>query len=308
MLSVYRPLLFRGSIYAWFPAQVASCSHLRPISSSGMTPVFYQGENKNRAPAKEGSRIPRFPCSRMARTGPTKSSWTAIAPSESRPARSRSVFSGPQKLHQTIPAGRSGDLPAETVIDGEVVALDDSGHPDFHRRQHFPAEASRIRFYGFDLLILNGYDLTNLPLSERRRLLAGLKLRASWIRISEQFDTSGDDMIAAVRQEQLEGVVAKRKDSLCEAGKRTGSWAKLRINRRQEFVGGGFTPGPHGLDAIIVGYFREKDLVYVARVRNGFVPRTRRMLPENLKTACHRRMYVRESTGDRACERRDSRR
>jgi ATP-dependent DNA ligase len=132
-----------------------------------------------------------------------------------------------------------------------------------------------------------------------------LKLRASWIRISEQFDTSGDDMIAAVRQDQLEGVVAKRKDS---TGKRTGSWAKLRINRGQEFVGGGFTPGPHGLDAIIVGYFREKDLVYVARVRNGFVPRTRRMLHENLKTAYHRRMYVRESTGDRACERRDSRR
>jgi ATP-dependent DNA ligase len=84
-------------------------------------------------------------------------------------------------------------------------------------------------------------------------------------------------MIAAVRQEQLEGVVAKRKDSLCEAGKRTGSWAKLRINRGQEF-GGGFTPRPHGLDAIIVGYSRDKDLVYVARVRNGFVPRTRRML------------------------------
>jgi ATP-dependent DNA ligase len=168
----------------------------------------------------------------MARTGPTKSSWTAIAPSESRPAK---------RFPQVAKA--LGDLPAETVIDGEVVALDDSGHPDFHRLQHFQAEASRIRFYVFDLLILNGYDLTNLPRSERRRLLGGLKLRSSWIRISEQFDTSGDDMIAAVRQEQLEGVVAKRKDSLCEAGKRTGSWAKLRINRGQEFVGGGVTPG-----------------------------------------------------------------
>ena len=57
------------------------------------------------------------------------------------------------------------DLPAETVIDGEVVALDDSGHPDSDRLQYFQAEASRIRFYVFDLLILNGCDLTNLPLS-----------------------------------------------------------------------------------------------------------------------------------------------
>jgi len=87
-------------------------------------------------------------------------------------------------------------------------------------------------------------------------------------------------MLAAVRQEQLEGVVAKRKDSLHEAGKRTGSWAKLHINRGQEFVIGGFTPGPHGLDSIIVGYSRDKDLVYVARVRDGFVPRTHRMLHE----------------------------
>jgi bifunctional non-homologous end joining protein LigD len=90
-------------------------------------------------------------------------------------------------------------------------------------------------------------------------------------------------MLAAVRQQQLEGVVAKRKDSLYEAGKRTGSWAKIRINKAQQFVVGGFIPGPHGVDSIIVGYYRGKDLVYVARVRNGFVPATRRMVYEKLK-------------------------
>ena len=90
-------------------------------------------------------------------------------------------------------------------------------------------------------------------------------------------------MIAAVRQQGLEGVVAKRKDSLYEPGKRTGSWVKMRINRGQEFVIGGFIPGPHGVDSIIVGYYRGKDLVYVARVRNGFVPATRRMVYEKLK-------------------------
>lgn len=90
-------------------------------------------------------------------------------------------------------------------------------------------------------------------------------------------------MLAAVRHQGLEGVVAKRKSSLYEPGKRSGSWAKLRINRGQEFVIGGFTPGIHGLDSVIVGYYQGKDLVYVARTRNGFVPATRRSVFERLK-------------------------
>ena len=90
-------------------------------------------------------------------------------------------------------------------------------------------------------------------------------------------------MLAAVRQQGLEGVVGKRKDGLYEPGKRTGSWTKLRINRGQEFVVGGFTPGVHGLDSVIVGYYRGKGLAYVARTRNGFVPATRRSVYEKLK-------------------------
>ena len=176
-----------------------------------------------------------------------------------------------------------GDLPADTVIDGEVVALNESGRPDFHRLQHFTAAASRIRYFVFDLLILSGRDLTNLPLSERRKLLATIKIRSSWIKLSEQFDISANQILATVREQGLEGVVAKRNSSLYEAGKRTGSWAKMRINRGQEFVVGGFIPGPHGVDSIIVGYHRGKDLVYVARVRNGFVPASRRQVFQKLR-------------------------
>jgi DNA ligase D-like protein (predicted ligase) len=175
------------------------------------------------------------------------------------------------------------DLPADTVIDGEVVALDALGRPDFHGLQHFQATALRIRYFVFDLLILKGRDLTDLPLTERRKLLASIKMKSSWIRISEQFNISAADMLAAVRKQGLEGVVAKRKDGVYEPGKRSGSWAKMRINRGQEFVIGGFMPGPHGIDSIIVGNYRGKDFVYVARVRNGFVPATRRMVYEKLK-------------------------
>jgi ATP-dependent DNA ligase len=70
---------------------------------------------------------------------------------------------------------------------------------------------------------------------------------------------------------------------LYEPGKRSGYWVKYRLNLGQEFVIGGFTPGPYGIDAIIVGYYRGKELIYVARTRNGFVPASRRRVFEKLK-------------------------
>jgi bifunctional non-homologous end joining protein LigD len=91
-------------------------------------------------------------------------------------------------------------------------------------------------------------------------------------------------MVSAVRQQRLEGVIAKRKDSRYEAGKRSGSWAKYRLNRGQELVIGGYVPGTHGLDSIIVGYYRGKELVHIARVRNGFVPATRRLVFAKLRS------------------------
>jgi ATP-dependent DNA ligase len=87
----------------------------------------------------------------------------------------------------------------------------------------------------------------------------------------------------AVREQRLEGVVGKRRDSIYEPGKRSGLWIKHRVNLGQEFVIGGFTPGPHGLDAIIVGYYRGHELIYVVRTRNRFVPASRRRLFEKLK-------------------------
>ncbi len=90
-------------------------------------------------------------------------------------------------------------------------------------------------------------------------------------------------MLAAVRQQQLEGVIGKRKDSLYQPGKRTGAWIKYRVNQGQELVIGGYIPGPHGFDSLIVGYYRGKDLVYVARIRNGFVPASRRQVFEKIR-------------------------
>ena len=177
-----------------------------------------------------------------------------------------------------------GELPEGTVVDGEVVALDDSGRPNFNMLAQFRSGASSIHYFIFDLLVCNDRDLTGLALSERRDLMKSvLRLRSPRIRIAEQFEVTASDMLAAVRQQQLEGVIAKRKDSLYEAGKRSGAWVKCRANRGQELVIGGYIPGPHGLDSLIVGYYEGKDLIYVARVRNGFVPASRRQVFERLR-------------------------
>jgi len=113
--------------------------------------------------------------------------------------------------------------------------------------------------------------------------MRSLKFSSPLVRLCEQFESSGEEMIAAVHQLGLEGVIGKRKDSRYEIGKRTGSWIKYRINRGQELVIGGYIPGPHGFDSLIVGYYQEKDLMYVARVRNGFVPASRRAVFERIR-------------------------
>jgi bifunctional non-homologous end joining protein LigD len=82
----------------------------------------------------------------------------------------------------------------------------------------------------------------------------------------------------------VDGVIEKRNYSFSEPGKRSGSWIKYRVNRGQELVIGGYIPGPHGFDSLIVGYYQGKDLMYVARVRNGFVPASRRQVFERI---CH---------------------
>src|SRR6266478_4357299 len=176
------------------------------------------------------------------------------------------------------------DLPPGTVVDGEVVAMDESGRPDFNLLQHFRAEASRIQYYVFDVLCWKDRDLTRVPMVERRALLKSLLvIRDKRIRVSDYFEAAPKDLLSAVREQRLEGIIGKRKDSVYQPGKRSGAWIKYRVNRGQEFVIGGYFPGPHGFDSLIVGYYDGDKLLYVARTRNGFVPASRRQVFSKLK-------------------------
>ena len=175
-------------------------------------------------------------------------------------------------------------LPNETVLDGELIALDDDGRASFQLMQNFKSAADRIRYYVFDVLVLKGHDLTRLPLSERRVILRSeIKLKDERIKLVEHVEGESDKVLVAVRQNRLEGIVGKRSDSVYEGGERSGLWIKHRVHAGQEFVIGGFTTGGRGFDALVIGYYDGPELRFVAKVRNGFNPIERRKIAGKLK-------------------------
>src|ERR1700761_589906 len=175
------------------------------------------------------------------------------------------------------------DLPNETVIDGELVAIGLDGRPDFNLLQNFRSAKSCIVYYAFDILIYKQRNLTQLPLSERRAILSSVIEPGEHVALSEVSDRSAAEMLTFIKSHGLEGAVAKRSDSVYQPGQRTGLWSKCRINLGQEFVVGGYVPSHLGVDSLVVGFYRGNDLIYAARVRAGLVPATRREVFERIK-------------------------
>jgi DNA ligase D-like protein (predicted ligase) len=174
-------------------------------------------------------------------------------------------------------------LPNSTILDGEVVALDAKRRSDFNLLQNFRSAETHIHYYAFDILVLRGKDLMQLPLEKRREILADVLPTNEHISLSVVDRRPLANMLKFAAKNHLEGVIAKRADSVYEPGKRTGLWSKHRIEQGQEFVIGGYTPGTNGFDALIVGFYQGKDLLFAARVRAGFVPATRREVFSKIK-------------------------
>ena len=176
-------------------------------------------------------------------------------------------------------------MPDETVLDGEMAALDEDGRPSFNLLQNYGSSKAPLVFFVFDLLILKGRNVMTEPLCQRRTLLEGevLSKLAEPIRYSPALEASLPDLIASIKAAGLEGLVAKRKNSPYEPGQRSGAWQKMRVNRGQEFVIGGYTPSDRNFDALIFGYYKDRKLQYVARTRNGFTPSSREQLFKKLK-------------------------
>src|SRR5258706_8998886 len=152
----------------------------------------------------------------------------------------------------------------------------------FDALQHRSSTAN-LQFYAFDVLIHRGKNVLRLPLEARRELLTDVLKKVEYpVLQSQHFYAKPAEMIRAAKELQLEGLIAKRKGSLYEPGRRTGAWLKYKLNRSQEFVIGGYTPG-NPFDALIVGYHEGKVLKFAAKVRNGFVPHVRREVFQKFK-------------------------
>ena len=123
-----------------------------------------------------------------------------------------------------------------------------------------------------------------MPLYFRREVLRRIfeDIKAAPIGLSENIEAAATDLIRVAKEFGFEGIIAKRKDSLYEPGKRTGAWVKYRVNRGQEFVIGGYTAA-NPFDALIVGYYEGEKLLYAAKVRNSFVPPVRREVASRFK-------------------------
>jgi bifunctional non-homologous end joining protein LigD len=177
----------------------------------------------------------------------------------------------------------------EALLDGEVVAFDAQGRPDFgllQRRMHLASESAvrrrmadtPVAYMAFDLLHLDGRPTLELPYTDRRELLEGLALEGPSWRTPAYHTGEGRALLEASREQGLEGIVAKRLDSRYEPGRRSGAWIKVKNVRRQEVVIGGWLAGQGArsgrLGALLAGVYEEGDeprrLRYVGRIGTGF--------------------------------------
>jgi bifunctional non-homologous end joining protein LigD len=179
----------------------------------------------------------------------------------------------------------------EAIVDGEVVAQDDEGRPDFsllqerisQRRGTGPAGTApgALVYQVFDLLHLDGRSLLGVPLEDRKRLLRSVLRETSRVRFASHVVGDGEAFMAAARTRGLEGIVAKLRRSRYEPGRRSPAWLKLKIRPEQELVVGGWTPGEgnaRDLGAVAVGVYEDGKLRFAGKVGSGFTAATRKRL------------------------------
>jgi bifunctional non-homologous end joining protein LigD len=206
------------------------------------------------------------------------------------------------RLHERITA-------VNAVVDGEIVAQDPSGRPSFGLLQQrmnlaSPSEIDRIRrkipvqIFVFDLLWLDGQDMTSLPLSERRERLAEIVVEGKGLNLVYGEERTGVTFFEGAKGVGLEGIVAKRLASRYQPGRRSNDWRKVKILNRQDCVILGWTPGKGGrgssFGALLLGAYVDGALRWIGQVGTGF---TDRMLDDLMaRPARSRRRRDRPST------------
>jgi bifunctional non-homologous end joining protein LigD len=153
------------------------------------------------------------------------------------------------------------------IIDGEIVCLASDGRPCFEDLQNMsPVLEANLFFYAFDLLHLNGRNVFDAPIEERKERLRDLLPEGGPLRLSDFIDGDPAQLEAFTRANRLEGIVAKRRRSFYEPGKRSGVWTKFKTYQTADFLIGGYLPCPGGIEALTVGFMRNGAFQYAAHV------------------------------------------
>lgn len=173
------------------------------------------------------------------------------------------------------------------VVDGEIVVVNEKGLPDFGALQTWRSEADgELVYYIFDILWYEGYDLMEVPLRERRKILQQVVPAEGMIRHSESFDASGTDLFDLADELGLEGLIAKKGDSVYKPDVRSKEWLKIKTQKHQEVVIGGYTKNegtPKLFSALLPGIYENGELVPVTPVGTGFNKKMQEEIIEKLK-------------------------
>ncbi len=217
--------------------------------------------------------------------------------------------SGLDWTHRMAPVAREfGRLSVESaILDGEVVVLDQHGQSSFADLQAAFEEGAKhpLTYFAFDLLHLNGHNLRQEPLVERKKILAqmlGSLGEQETVRYGQHLETEGDPIFKEACKMGAEGIISKRADSVYTSG-RTKSWIKIKCVRLQEFVVGGFTKpnnGTEGIGALLLGYYDQKKLIYAGRTGTGFTQVSSRHLRKQLEAMRQTRMPFEDVPGSAA--------
>lgn len=174
------------------------------------------------------------------------------------------------------------------VIDGEVVMLNEKDHSDFNALQNWRSDADGpLYYFVFDLLWLDGKDYMNEPLYRRKSVLKSILPKSSVVIYQSEIMTHGIPAYKMAQGEGLEGVVAKRIDSIYRPGVRTKDWLKLKVNQEDDFVICGYTrnEGVATFSTLILGTYKEGKLSYVGEVGTGFSEQAKKAIMAQLKPA-----------------------
>src|SRR5690606_16321745 len=164
------------------------------------------------------------------------------------------------------------NIPHDAILDGEVVVVNENGIPEFQKLQNYNEEVEgELRYYVFDLLFLNGHDITHLPLLERKSLIKEVIEGIPHVYYCDHVDSMGNTFYEQAIEMGMEGVIAKKADSPYMIGSRTENWLKIKSIESQEAIICGYTSSEgHVFGSLILGWYKDDQLIYIGNCGSGF--------------------------------------